>query len=444
MSADGWGALLVDVGDGDGDGDGNGNGNSIGNGNGNGNSNRSGAAQSLLNSRIPRKRKATGTTATSSLSSITTSTSRRPTGASQHVPSPTQLHNNSVKMSGRTINTANNPLPVFLSKVKQKHNRRYIVPDRHWLKDRKGDKKGDHDRGFETKSEKMREKFSIAASRKAWNGNNKKQVARGHYCTSEAIDKNHRVLIIDHHHTEIKITETDGTTHFVKVIRPTDSEDHENFGSFAASARELGKLWDEGTSNADRTLPNGNMFTIGVTPGAGAERWYYRGPTKQCKDGEAFQGLNDVHKALNISGKKICKKNFPRAYKHIRRALRNKDGGQGIVADFLGGEEGLCNDANQSGKNFVTEDHFDPNDSSYYSMVCWNSTDGSDPAGWYFYMPCLIVKVNGVTYSGIAVRLRDCIAIEWCGRRLRHGSTQPDMPDGVDVLGTWLGVLHYK
>ena len=70
----------------------------------------------------------------------------------------------------------------------------------------------------------------------------------------------------------------------------------------------------------------------------------------------------------------------------------------------------------------------------------WHSTDGSDPPGWYFYMPDCYCEVSGKQCRGIAVRLRDGIGISWRGGDLRHGSTFPDKYRG-DLLGTWFGVL---
>ena len=64
---------------------------------------------------------------------------------------------------------------------------------------------------------------------------------------------------------------------------------------------------------------------------------------------------------------------------------------------------------------------------------------GKDPDGWYFVLPDVPVYVNGKRYEGVAIRLREGVAIEWNGRMLRHGSTNPTSFKG-EVLGTWFGM----
>ena len=197
-------------------------------------------------------------------------------------------------------------------------------------------------------------------------------------------------------------------------------------------------MWKSKNGNANRSNVRGEMMSTGATKGCGAYRHFLKGPTRQCRDGEKFDGLNEVHSALNLLADEVTASYFDRARNSIKAVMRAMEF---EIPDIIGGDKGLSPCLNQSAKRAVIQSHFDQ-DVVPESVVFWNSTDGSDPPGWYFYMPDCHCKISGKEYYGIAVRLRDGIGMSWKGGDLRHGSTFPDQYTCKgDLLGTWFGML---
>lgn len=143
--------------------------------------------------------------------------------------------------------------------------------------------------------------------------------------------------------------------------------------------------------------------------------------------------INKEHAELNICAREIAEEFFPDAFNCICKVIEALDID---IREDIGGEKGLCHQLVQSGYNFYCESHYDL-DLSKYSFAIWNSVDKSDPPGWYFVLPSISGKVEGVKYEGIAIRLRDGVGIEWAGPWCRHCSTSPKK----NVLGTYLGVM---
>ena len=322
-----------------------------------------------------------------------------------------------------------------------------IVPDQ-----KKGDKR------FSSRSvEQQRNEWEKLTSGRGWNGNNKAQKARGLYYSGEAIRANRKILKIDPWKkgwgdVEIRVKDTaEGKEdHFVKIHYLSPEERVE----FGEKANEFADKWDEkafGTSS--RPCIQGGMVKCGFGNGAGHRPLFYLGGTwddlysRRAKSG-FVKGITECQKALNVMGKSILQKYFPRAFESIRQT--NKDQKMKVPVE-IGGDHGMCMNIIQSGsglrkkggpmkgENFTVECHVDSKDLSEYCASIWTSSDSSDPAGWYFVLPFLTCVHNGVTYEGIAVRLRHGVGIEWAGRNLFHCSTAPDTC-GIDVNGTFYGV----
>jgi hypothetical protein len=66
--------------------------------------------------------------------------------------------------------------------------------------------------------------------------------------------------------------------------------------------------------------------------------------------------------------------------------------------------------------------HYDVGDESYGYSV-WTETKGDAASNWYFVLPSVLLRRDGVTYQGVAIKLFHGIAIAWDGRVVRHGTS---------------------
>ena len=278
------------------------------------------------------------------------------------------------------------------------------------------------------------------------NGNNKGRSAAGYGVSPEEILGRDDILKIDHPDFSLNIT--DGKfehgifvpdklfdMHEVVVYRGTEDKDVEKLGN---ANRKLGRML-EGEGNGGRNLTNGEMIVCGSAPGAAGSKYIYRGPTRASLDNEKkYRGLNDTHKEINVLAKKVTERHFMSCLDDVSMRMAALDRS---VPDFLGGVDGFSDSLVQSRGKPIIGSHFDPKDLSKLSFVNWNSTDRTDPEGWYFFLPSCSCKIDNKWYHGIAIRLRDQTGITWNGRQLRHGSTWPTGFSG-DLFGLWLGLLQ--
>ena len=390
------------------------------------------SASSRFNQRIPRKKRFNSTEGTDAGQPATTAAGA---DSGSSVPAPSLMP--APPSTRKTI------------KIQAKQDvHLMIVPDQ-----KKGDKK------FSTRTvEQRRDAWVKLTDGRLWNGNNKGQKARGLYYSGEAIKNNHKVLKIDLKRrggvdVEIRVSDTvEGQEdHFVK-IHYLSGEERMKFGE---KANNFAEKWDEkafGTSS--RRCIQGGMVKCGFGKGAGHHPHFFLGGTwndmysDKAKAG-FIKGVTKCQEALNVMGKSILQKYFPRAFKSIRKTIKDQTM---TVPKEIGGDDGMCMNIIQSGsglrqkggplegENFTVECHVDSKDLSEYCASIWTSSDSSDPAGWYFVLPFLTCVHNGTTYEGIAIRLRHGVGIEWAGRNLFHCSTAPDTC-GIDVNGTFNGVL---
>ena len=188
------------------------------------------------------------------------------------------------------------------------------------------------------------------------------------------------------------------------------------------NCRVLGGLWGDTNLQHVRT----DMMKVG---------------TVRFGDGEevnlpSMERLGDngrkVVQAVSVSAADLLQKSMPCLYQDITNGQPSLP-----VPDAMGGEAGLCPVIFQS-RNLENEAHFDYRDLSR-CCVCWSSADGKDHNGWFLVFPDVMYndKSEGVTYHGIAVRLRDGILVSWDGRKIHHCSSRPS--GDVDTWGTWFG-----
>lgn len=388
-------------------------------------------ASNRYDQRIPRKNRFNSTKGADPGQTVPAAAgadSSSPVPASSSMPAPLSTH--------KTI------------KIKAKQDvHLMIVPDQ-----KKGDKK------FSTRTvEQRRDAWVKLTDGRLWNGNNKAQKARGLYYSGEAIKNNREVLKIDPKRlrgadVEIRVSDTvEGQEdHFVK-IHYLSGEERVEFGE---KANNFAEKWDKRAfDTSSRTCIQGGMIKCGFGKGAGHHPRFFLGGTwndmysDKAKAGFT-KGVTTCQEALNVIGKSILQKYFPRAFESIRKT--NEDQEMKVPRE-IGGDDGLCMNIIQSGSglrnkggpmkgdNFTVECHVDSKDLSKYCASIWTSSDSSDPAGWYFVLPFLTCVHNGKKYEGIAIRLRHGVGIEWAGRNLFHCSTAPDTC-GIDVNGTFYGV----
>ena len=312
-----------------------------------------------------------------------------------------------------------------------------------------------HDDYNRLSTKTRRSQYNEATDGFGWNGNNAGQKARGFYYSGEGIEKNQKILKIDvDDHggadIEIRIHGRDQEDHFVKIHRLEEGERRD----FNAKANAFADHWDKRAfPSSSRSCISGGMMKCGFARGSGHQNRRYLGGTRhdlyENKPKAGFKkGITNCQKHLNMLGKRIVEKHFPRAFSSIRTT---NEFIKMSVPEEIGGKDGLCVNIIQSGsgcrllqeeeepeKNFCVECHVDAKDISEYCASVWTSSDSSDPSGWYFLLPFLTCKHNGVRYKGVAIRLRDGIGIEWAGRLLFHCSTAPNCK--ADVNGTFYGV----
>lgn len=389
------------------------------------------AASNCYSQRIPRKKRFNST---------------QITGAGQPVPVAAGADSGSSVSAPSSVPAPPSTRKTITIKAKQDVHL-MIVPDQ---------KKGVKDFSKRTVEQRRKEWVKLTGGR-TWNGNNKAQKARGLYYSGEAIRANRKIFKIDPRKkgwgdVEIRVRDTvEGREdHFVKIHYLSPEERVE----FGEKANEFADKWDEkafGTSS--RPCIQGGMIKCGFGNGAGHRPLFYLGGTwddlysRRAKSG-FVKGVTECQKALNVMGKSMLQKYFPRAFESIQKTNKHQ---KMQIPTEIGGDNGICMCIIQSGsglrqkggpmegENFTVECHVDSKDLSEYCASIWTSSDSSDPAGWYFVLPFLTCVHNGVTYEGIAVRLRHGVGIEWSGRYLFHCSTAPDTC-GIDVNGTFYGV----
>jgi hypothetical protein len=90
------------------------------------------------------------------------------------------------------------------------------------------------------------------------------------------------------------------------------------------------------------------------------------------------------------------------------------------VADMGGCESPSCSMAISS--NLGNASHYDVADGSIgYSI--WVELTPNKASNWYFILPNVMIKRDGKTYNGVAIKLFHDICIAWDGRIIRHGTS---------------------
>lgn len=346
----------------------------------------------------------------------------------------TNKNNVGIKVHGKKIMNWNNRGRITIAAY-QAIDEMYIVPD---MSKSNPEEFGEIDIEERKSRVRYQEQYSVGS-------HNVGRRAKDYAVSPKAIEEGKNVLVIDHTNLDINFSNGtidkttgefvhDGVQHAVSVRRVVDN----SWDVVGSLSRQIYEKWVNKKGNASRNNFQGEMFVIGSERGTGTgnHRHLLRGPTRMCADGKGYDGLNEIHKEINILVNEICKEHFPRMHKCVKDVMNALGIG---IPEILGGSKGFSPSLNQSAKRSIIQSHFDK-DVAPESVVFWHSTNGKDPPGWYFFMPDSYCEISGKKYYGIAIRLRNGIAISWRGGDLRHGSTFPLEYQG-DLLGTWFGLL---
>lgn len=105
------------------------------------------------------------------------------------------------------------------------------------------------------------------------------------------------------------------------------------------------------------------------------------------------------------------------------------------VPVHLGGEDGITSSMNLS-NGLANASHYDVGDGSVGFSV-WVELIRGASTNWFFVMPNVLVRYEGVTYQGLAIQLFSGCTIAWDGRIIRHATTITEFGEPSNSTFGW-------
>lgn len=157
-----------------------------------------------------------------------------------------------------------------------------------------------------------------------------------------------------------------------------------------------------------------------------------------------------VEKSAEMKGilRRVCEGAYEQMcdiYPEVTSEICNMDRNNNAVPDeSLGGNEKGISSTMIMSFNLGNATHYDINDASYCYSV-WTELKPGQADNWYFVLPNVITTKDGITYTGMAIRLFHGVAIAWDGRVIRHGTSATFRgTENNHVFGTFWGSRKQK
>jgi len=131
----------------------------------------------------------------------------------------------------------------------------------------------------------------------------------------------------------------------------------------------------------------------------------------------------------------FCQQKFP----GVLSTIHHLEGVGGYHRpSYLGGSQGVSSSMALS-VDLINSTHYDVNDGSVGFFIATESIPG-DAENWYFVLPNILLKYNGITYEGLSVQLFHGCSISFDGRVIRHGTSHHHSKGDNHTIGWYWGL----
>jgi hypothetical protein len=155
----------------------------------------------------------------------------------------------------------------------------------------------------------------------------------------------------------------------------------------------------------------------------------------ESKSIKKYPKISDHLSRMCKSSRLFCDEKYP----GLSRVIRGMEESASILPpEYLGGVSGVSSQVMVS-IDYMNTSHYDVNDASVGYFIAQETHPGKT-RNWYFILPNVLIKRNGTTYEGLAIKLKHGLSVMWDGRVIRHCTSKHwhTQQDG-HTLGYWFG-----
>lgn len=225
---------------------------------------------------------------------------------------------------------------------------------------------------------------------------------------------NDEVLILDQHemgNVQLAVTVRDknGRVHDISYIQVCNALDEP---SLLLLLEKGGNRLKSRPGNCRlHTGDKGRMYAVGEIKRAGVTGLVRTKVTD-------LLAADDLLKEICAQSSQFARK----AFMSVLSAIKQIENQAGRSPDnTMGGANGPACSMNIS-SNLGNATHFDVSDASVGYSV-WTELVPGSATNWYFVLPNIVIKHEGRSYNGVAIKLFHGVAIAWDGRIIRHGTS---------------------
>jgi hypothetical protein len=180
------------------------------------------------------------------------------------------------------------------------------------------------------------------------------------------------------------------------------------------------------------TGDKGKMFGLGEMKVTGKPNFILTKPTHELSS-------NGLLQKVNIACAEVCSHAFGTVIPTMKHM--EQQAGRKISEDLGGNKAPSC--SQDVSCNLGNSSHYDIGDGSVGCSV-WVEAIPGNAKNWYFVLPNLLIKNEGKTYNGIAIRLYHGVGIAWDGRVVRHGTSITEVDTKNNGCFGWFWAADMK